>query len=248
MKHVIGFFGGDSQTGTTMIAQSLAEFLAEHGCKVLLIFGSGNYGDTYLRSQSSNSIDDLKASIRSGKVDPEELMQSLQQKKSLWILPGVRNPLMAKYFPENTYEVLLAAVKTHFDYAIIDCGCDYQQGMTISALNTCDCRFFVVTQQAKSLGRYTLYHRQIIKPLEKDGRLIINKYIRDPALFLKADILKLCGKDNALLVPYIEYGWQAEMEGTTLMPYRGFCKAIEQLAAEFEPELKKERKWKRNFA
>lgn len=248
MKHVIGFFGGDSQTGTTMIAQSLAEFLAEHGCKVLLIFGSGNYGDTYLRSQSSNSIDDLKASIRSGKVDPEELMQSLQQKKSLWILPGVRSPLMAKYFPENTYEVLLAAVKPHFDYVIIDCGCDYQQGMTISALNTCDSRYFVVTQQAKSLGRYTLYHRQIIKPLEKDGKLIINKYIRDPALFLKADILKLCGKDNALLVPYIEYGWQAEMEGATLMSYRGFFKAIEHLAAEFEPELKKERKWKRNFA
>jgi len=247
VKKIIGFFGGDSQVGTTMIAQSLAEFLADHGCKVLLILGSGNYGDTYLKNNPTNSIDDLKADIRSGKVDTEELMQSLQQKKTLWILPGVRNPLTAKYFPENTYDVLLETGKSRFDYVIIDGGWDYQLGITISALTYCDSRFFVITQQAKSLARYGFYQQQIFGPLGIEGKLIINKYIRDPALFLKKDILKLGEKNDALQIPYTEYGWQAEMEGTTLMEYRGFYKAIERLAGEVAPEFVKERKWKLNF-
>jgi len=247
VKKIIGFFGGDSQVGTTMIAQSLAEFLADHGCKVLLILGSGNYGDTYLKNNPTNSIDDLKADIRSGKVDTEELMQSLQQKKTLWILPGVRNPLMAKYFPENTYDILLEEGKSHFDYVIIDGGGDYQLGITISALNYCDRKYFVITQQAKSLARYSLYRQQIFMPLGIEGKLIINKYIRDPALFLKTDILKFCEKEDALLIPYTEYGWQAEMEGATLMAHRGVYKAIERLAGEIAPEFVKERKWKLNF-
>ncbi len=247
MKHVIGFFGGDSQVGTTMIAQSLAEFLADQGCKVLLILGSGNYGDAYLRNNPGHSIDDLKAGIRSGKVDTEELMQSLQQKKNLWVLPGVRNPLTAKYFPENTYDVLLKNGKSCFDYAIIDGGCDYQLGITISALNYCDSRYFVITQQAKSLARYGLYQRQIFQPLGIEGKMIINKYVRDPALFLKADVLKFCAKDDALQIPYTEYGWQAEMEGTTLLQYHNFYKAIERLAGDIAPEFTKERKWKLNF-
>lgn len=248
MKRVIGFFGGDSQVGTTMVAQSVAERLAEQGLRVLLVFGSGKYGDGYTKEDGAHSIDDLKAGLRSGKVEREELMQSLTEKKNLFILPGVRNPLLAKYFPENTYRLLIEQAREDFDYMIIDGGCEYHLGITISALTDCDVRFFVTTQQAKSLYRYGLYRKQILEPLELDGRLIINKYLRDPALFLKHDILKFCGMKDAVTLPYIEYGWQAEMEGKSLLAYRGFCKGIEQIVEEFEPVCRKERIWKKSFA
>ena len=247
MKNVIGFFGGDSQVGTTMIAQSFAELLADQGLKVLLVSASGKYGDTFIKMGATHSIDDLKASIRSGKVDREELLQSLEKKKNLWILPGVRNPLLAKYFPENTIQVLLDAVREDFEYMIVDGGSDYHLGMTISALNDSDMRFFITTQQAKSLYRHALYQKQIMKPLQLTGTLIVNKYIKDPALFLRTDILRFCEAKEAFFIPYMEYGWQAEMEGTTLMAYRSFYKAIERMVLTVEPKLKKERKWKRNF-
>lgn len=247
MKHIIGFFGGDSQVGTTMVAQSFAELLAERTRKVLLILGSGKYGDPYIRTGQAHSIDDLKASIRSGKVEREELMQSLERKKNLWILPGVRNPLMAKYFPENTYKLLIDAVRDDFDYIIVDGGCEFYLGITISALNDCEERFFLTTQQTKSIYRFEFYQKEILEPLNLGGKLIINKYLKDPALFLKGDILKFCHQSKAFIIPYVEYGWQAEMEGTSLMQHKGFYKAIESIAEVFEPTMKKERKWKRSF-
>ena len=248
MKKVIVFFGGDSQVGTTMIAQSFAELLSQRGHRVLFILGSGKYGDSFIKMGLPHSIDDLKAGIRSGKIEKEELMQSLEMKKNLLILPGVRNPLMAKHFPENTYQILLESAKEEFDYIVIDGGSEFQLGITISALNYSDERFFLTTQQAKSLYRYALYRKQIFEPLNLKSRLIINKYLRDPALFLKSDILKFCGVSEAKVVPYIEYGWQAEMEGVSLMQHKGFYKAIEKLVEEYEPEIKKERRWKGNFA
>ena len=57
MKHVIGFFGGDSQVGTTMIAQSVAELLKERGKRVLLILGSGKYGGEFVHAGARSSLD-----------------------------------------------------------------------------------------------------------------------------------------------------------------------------------------------
>lgn len=247
MKKKIGFFGGDSQIGTTMLAQSFAEELAEKGLRVLLIFGSGKAGDMYVNLSQDKSIDDLKASIRSGKVEREEFFQTLEHKKTLWMLPSVRNPFVAKYYPENTYEVLMESVEDYFDYVVFDGGSDVNLGLWISALNICQERYFVTTQQAKSVIRFKLYQKQILEPLQVDGMLIINKYMKDPALYLKSDILRILGRQEALLVPYIEYGWQAEMEGKTLLEHKRFERALASLVEVYEPTMKKERKWTRNF-
>ena len=130
---------------------------------------------------------------------------------------------------------------------IIDGGCDYHLGLTVSALNASDHRVFVTTQQAKSLARYGFWQNQILMPLELDGTLVVNKYVKDPALFLKADILRMCQAQDAVLIPYVEYGWQAEMEGNTLLSYRGFYRGMEKLLAWIEPAWKQEGRWKRNL-
>ena len=246
MKKVVGFFGGDAQVGTSMIAQSFAEMLASRGKKVLLVLGSGKYGDTAFLTGSEHSLDDVKAAIRSGNIEREELLQNLEKKKGVWVIPGVRNPFLTKYFPENSCQVLLEPVKDDFDYAVIDGGCDYHLGLVISALNVSDCRFYITTQQAKSIARFGFCQKQIFRPLNLPGHLVVNKYMKDPALFLKADVLKFCEAADGGVIPYIEYGWQAEMEGSTLLQYRPFYKAIEKLLHIVEPEGKKERKWKRN--
>lgn len=246
MKQVIGIFGGDSQVGTTMIAQSLAELLSKRDEKVLLILGSGKYGDQTWNVGTTKSLDDLKAGIRSGNVEREELLQALEKRKDLWILPGVRNPLMAKYYPENTYQVLLQGIVDDFDYVIIDGGSDCHLGLTISALNDSDTRIYITTQQAKVISRFVFLQKQVLVPLQFQGTLVVNKYVKDPALYLKADILRMCETKGAILIPYVEYGWQAEMEGASLLSYRGFYRGIEELAAAIIPQWKKESRWKRN--
>ena len=248
MKHVIGFFGGDSQVGTTMIAQSVAELLKERGKRVLLIRGSGKYGGEFAHAGARSSLDDLKAGIRSGKISEDDLDQVIEEVKGIWVLPSVRNPMSVRYFPENTYEVMLASAGEEFDYIVIDGGEDANSGLMISALNISDDRFFITTQQSKSVHRFLLLQKNVLEPLQLQGQLIINKYVADPALFLKQDVLSLCGREAAFTVPYIEYGWQAEMEGRTLLHFSRFAKALGNIADIFVPVEKRAGVWKKSFA
>lgn len=247
MKRILGFFGGDSQAGTTMLARSVAESLQERKKRVLLIMGSGKYGEEFSGIGQRHSIDDLKAGIISGRVTYEDIQQSVEEVRGIYVLPGVRNPLTAKYFPENTYEVMLSAVEEQFDYVILDGGDDANLGLMISGLNMSEHRFFVTTQQSKSIRRLELLRKNITEPLGIEGKLIINKYIRDPSLLLKHDILQLCGQEEAFTVPYIEYGWQAELEGKTLRRFRRFGKAVDRITDCLEPGEKGEKRgslWK----
>lgn len=230
-----------------MIAQSLAELLQQRGQKVLYIMGSGKFGCEFFNLDGRHSIDDLKAAVRSGRVSSEDFLQNLEEIKGLWVLPAVRNPLSAKYFTENSYEIMLAEVQNEFDYTLIDSGSDPDLGLTISAVNTADDRFFVTTQQSKSIRRLLLLQKNVMMPLQKEGRLIINKYMKDPGLLLKGDVLTLCEMEEAFTVPYVEYGWQAEMESKSLLRYGKFARAMTALADLYEPENRKDGLWKRHF-
>ena len=248
MKKIIGFFGGDSQVGTTMISQSVAECLKNCGRQVLFIKGSGKYGEEFMNGDGRYSLDDIKANIISGKVSYEDIDQVITEYKGISVIPSVRNPFTSKYYPENTYEVMLASVTDDFDYIVIDAGNDANLGLLISALNVSDCRYFVTTQQSKAIHRLTQMKKNIMQPLGFDAHLIINKYMRDPALFLKRDIENLCEMENASVVPYSEYGWQMEMEGRTLMHFHRFAKSIEKIVGDFEEIEKKEKTWKKSLA
>ena len=246
MKEIISFLGGERQVGTTMIAASFSEYLAGKGERVLLVLGSGNCDDGLIPKEG-HSIDELKAALRSGRVEKEEVMQILEKRKNLWILPGVKDCLTAKYFPENTWELLLNLLDDDFDYIVIDGGANVQIGLFVSALNVSSKRFFVITQQPKILRRYLQYEKQILQPLHKGGVLIVNKYLKDPAFLLKRDLLGLTGQQELFPIPYVEYGLQAEMEEKTLLSSRPFEKAVEKLVDSVSPKERKSGKWKKRF-
>ncbi|MBR3785206.1 MAG: hypothetical protein IKJ77_02225 [Firmicutes bacterium] len=247
MEHVIGFFGGDSQTGTTMTAWSFAERLSAKGRRVLLIFGSGGDDQAVIPMENGRSIDDLKAFLRSGRVEREELFQCLEKKKELWMLHGTKNSLTAEYFMEDTFQILLADVELDFDDVVIDGGSDIRLGLTVSALNLCSDRFFVLTQQAKSLHRYMRRKQYFFDPLGFRGQVIVNRYRKDPALFLKKDLCRILGTEDVYVIPLVENGWQAELEQKNLLGAPRFAKAIEDLTAYYVDEEKKVKRWKRPF-
>ncbi|MGC2872256.1 hypothetical protein ACDL92_03010 [Ihubacter sp. mB4P-1] len=244
MKKVIGFFGGDSQVGTTMIAQAVGECLVQRGRRVLLVCGSGKFGGEFLHLSGNHSLDDLKAGVISGRVNREDLLQTVEESKGMWVLPAVKNTLTAKYFPENTFQILLDPLEEQFEYIVVDGGHDANLGLTISALNLCRHRFFVITQQNKAIQRYLQLQKNVLAPLGLRGELIINKYQKDPSLFRRSEILTLCQAENSYCIPYVEYGWQAEMEGRTLSRFHKFEKAVARVVECFEPKEEKNL-WKR---
>lgn len=250
MEHIIGFFGGDSQTGTTMTAWSFAERLAMQGRKVLLVFGSGNDDQVFFLGKNGKSLDDLKAAIRSGQIEREDLLSCFEQRKSLWILPGTKNSLTAEYFLENTFKILLENIGSDFDEVIIDGGSNFRLGLTISALNVCTYRYFVLTQEAKCLHRYLQNKNRLLEPLGLDGTVILNQYRKDPALFLKKDVCRMLDAEGIAVVPFVEGGWQAEMEKKNLLQSPRYVKAIDDLVSgfvDFDSGEKKVKKWKKLF-
>lgn len=247
MQNVIGFFGGDSQVGTTMISWAFAERLAEKGKRVLLIFGSGSDDCCFLSADGGRSVDHLKAAIRSGKLEREDLLQNLEKQKQLWVLPGTKNSMTTGGFLENTFQIMLENVKGDFDYVVIDGGSDVRLGLTISALHVCHHRYFILTQQAKTLHRYIQCQRQLLTPLGFEHQIIINKYRKNPAFVLKKDVCKMTDIEAAIVIPYVEAGWHTELDGKNLLSFAGFCKAIDNLVLTFVPDLKKEGKWKKLF-
>lgn len=247
MCKVISFIGGDSGTGTTMVAQSFSKVLAQRGKKTLVVSGSGKTGDEYLGGCRNSSIDDIKADIKSGHVHKEDVYQCLIEEDMLFYIPPVRNCFTARYYPENTFEILLDELYDDFDYIVIDGGDNVNSALTISSINVADDRFFVITQQQKSISRFAEMKHSVLVPLKLDGEIIVNKYNRDPALFLVKDMEPVLAQKNFITVPYITYGWQAEMEGKTLLRQGAFSKAINKIVQRYEPEMKKEFLWKKSF-
>lgn len=248
MEHVIGFFGGDHQTGTTMIAWSFAERLAGKGGRVLLILGSGKDDQSFVSAENGHCIDDLKAALRSGRVEKEDLFQCMEKRKELWILIGTKNSLSAEYFLENTFQILLEGIGDAFDTIVIDGGSDLRLGLTISALHVCSHRYFVVTQQPKCLHRYLENRNRFLQPLGLHGQMILNQYQKDPSLFLKKDICKMMDIEDVSVIPLVDGGWQVEMEKKNLLGFPRFVKAVDLLVRGFTKEEMKVKKWKKPFA
>lgn len=243
MRKVIVFFGGDSQVGTSMIARSLAEELANRGGKVLFVLSSGKL-DKEIKSQNSASIDNLKAGICSQSLKESDINMNIVHVGNLDFIPGVKNPYMVKYFPENTINVLSQNLKEKYDFMIIDGGDNPDIGLNISALVDSDDVYFVVTQREKTLRRFNYIRENVLNPLDVTGKIIINMYMKGKALYSEGEIEKICKMERILQIPFIEYGWEVEMEGKTLMGYERFKRQIKSLADNYIDGEERNNKWK----
>lgn len=155
---------------------------------------------------------------------------------------------MQDIFPENTVELILDRIESSYDFVVIDGGSDINLALGISALNSAGKIFYVVTQQRKTIERFLYTEREILRPLGLSGTLVINKYVREPALYGKGEIKTICACSSCFTVPYVEYGWQTEMEDKTLMKFTKYEKKIKEIVSEIEGKKKQGGIWKRNLA
>ncbi len=247
MTEVISFFGGDSQVGTTMISQAVAQKLTKTGKSVLLIQCSGKSAEGFFSPELIKGLDSIKADILTGQINIEEINQVIEIRKGLKVIGTVKNSYGAKYFPANTLEIILKEIRDDYEYIVLDGGSCIDLGLGISSLNVADKRYYLVTQQRKSLERFCFMQMKFLIPLNLDGKIIINKFLKEPSFYKKREIEALCKVDNSICIPYMEYGWQAEIEGNTLMRFSKFEKYIEKIEKEILEDGKESKNVKRIF-
>lgn len=246
MREIIAFCGGDDGAGCTMAAQSAAEVLAEkEPGKVLLVSASGKYGDDYILNRENRSMDDIRANLMSGSLQPSELYPCLVREKNIRVLPALSDVLSASYYPETCMQTLLQGAEG-FRYIVIDCGSRFDYGMYISGAKAAGRRYYVVTQQEKCLRRFQYAVREVLQPLQLSGELILNKYQLSAALLSCGEIEALTGMKAAVRIPYVSYGWQAELEKETLMCCSKYSRAMRRLVRQIRDEEGK-KSWKKSL-
>lgn len=242
MERVFVFFGGDTQVGTTMIAQSVAEVLGKMGKSVLLVLAGSEYGTDYINANLDMSLDDIKSNIASNQLRVEDVKGIMYEHNDVMVLPGIKNITTIKYYSTDDMAILLSPLEKSYDCIIVDAGSNIQFGLTVSALKHAGRRYYVVTQQEKCLRRFKNLYETVLNPLGYGGKLIINKFNNNMAFYTQRQVEEVLGAGESqgsqgmtgigesMTVSYVEYGWQAEADRVTLLKYNKFAEGINQIA------------------
>lgn len=223
------FFGGDNQVGTTMLAQSVAELVGKKGEKTLLILASGQYGTDYISNKVNFSLDDIRSNLASNNLLSGDVRDIVMEYNGISVLPGIKNISTIKYYSEEDIDKIVNSIENDYDQIIIDGGCNVQYGLNISSLKYGKNRYYVVTQQEKCLRRFENICNTILKPLEYSGKLVINKYMNNMGFYNKKQIETKLSFNESIILGYVEYGWVAEQDKSTLLKYPKFHEGINNI-------------------
>ncbi len=212
---VISLIGGDSQVGTSMIAQSLTESLTRYGKSTVLIFASGNYGEDYLR-QGKYSIDSLYKR-EEGRFEYKQVKNVIENNGEIEYISGIKKIEDLPFYPIDFIREISNEMSDEFEYMIVDGGSNINSPLTVSSLVYADSRYIVLTQQEKSIKRYRNTKNILLEPKNLKGKIILNKYKEDEGLYTKEHLEFLLSEFVEVGFSYREEGWEKENEKETLM-------------------------------
>ncbi|MDR2295977.1 MAG: hypothetical protein LBD95_04185 [Clostridiales Family XIII bacterium] len=251
-EHFI-FHGIDAKVGTTMVALSAAEALAERQPEksVLFLALNGRESTEYVRA-GAESIDALKSRIESRLLGEEELIAHCLRLKNLFVLGGIANEEEERYYMPEATAFLLDVAGRVFDRIITDGGNRLDNGLAFGALSYDANRFLVLTQQETALARWEkrkpLYERLGILPKS----YILNNYV-EKDIYPADYVARRFAEERRLFrcVRFVQGGRQAEIERKTLWASAadGFTDDIAALAGALTGEDagesgKRRRRWK----
>lgn len=226
MAQCIVFYGADSQTGTTMMALAAGELLARQGNRVLYIDASGNTGNVFLPGNPPGSLDDLRPVLRNELPGPEEIRGVISVCRGMDVIPGLKHDSGWMDFKEEDVGRICRGAGSQYTHILVDGGSGRPAGIRHSALRAADRTVLVVTQQEKTLQRLegwmTGWPRSTI--------LAVNQFSTSGVFYSAEELAKrLRWEGHIVKIPHVPYGWQAELEGTTLLRFRKYRKSAEKL-------------------
>lgn len=226
-------YGTDSKVGVTMTAQAVAESYAlmYPKQKVIIMHLDGNPGFEYCLEGQGIGLDDIKAALISKILKGTELESACSRTANLYQLKGVENYSKRKeYYPEHVKQILDLL---DFDLCIIDAGSNFELGLTIGSLLYSNHNYLVTTQQQVPLNRYTNISEQVLIKLGIEFELLIlNKQINSLKLDHENNMKVKYEVNQSVLVPMLDYGWQAEAERESLLHFKNesYRRSIDSIA------------------
>ncbi|MBN7772056.1 hypothetical protein [Clostridium aminobutyricum] len=222
MSNLFAFHGIDHKVGVTMIAQSVAELIAQHNreLNVLLISLNGRKSDEYLR-EDVKSIDHFKLQLDSKLIVEKDFMRECRYKDNLYVLGGIANEQEERYYFPETVKYLITSIQNGFDIMIADTGSCIDNGLAFGALCVAGKNFLIVTQQESNLKRYEehihLFHHAEIN-FEK---ILINHYQEDDPYNLSYITQRIeVDKEKLCKIQASNFSRQAEIEHKTFIDFK----------------------------
>lgn len=220
-NNVFTFLGADSKVGTTMVAQSVAEFIATNtNLKVLTIFLSGNSSNYYSNVTNPPTLDILKTKLFSEILSDTEIINNcVKLKDNLYMLFGISMFLERRQYTPRHIEILLKIIKSNFDVVIVDAGSNIGLGSTLGAIYETNHRYLVANTSLNSLNDYTDLRQQVLNRLKIDGmKLIVNKY-GDDEIYSGEELSQLYCSEYLCNIPLIENSIECEYDKKTLIAF-----------------------------
>ena len=233
MFKVISVFGGDSNVGTSIIAQSMAEIAAEKGERVLFMEASDRTLGSYVeftdegrdRTEPLPSIDDI--------VKGKDSESCILSAGSFAVIRGGQS-VKQESFRKNFVFKLIQSVSENFDRIVIDSGSNAGSNLSISALLASDRRFFIVRQNPKCIERFKKTAEEVLISEEiyrKGDKIIVNAFRKNKLLYSKAQVESTLLR-NTYILPFVREGLRCEYTKESLLWDKSFKKALTDIMNE----------------
>lgn len=217
-ENLFVFFGTDNKVGTTMLAQSVAEIIADNKeLKVLLLPLGGSAILDYVESYSGASLEALKSRLDSGILTSAELFDATAKIDNLYILKNIDSLTARRFFTPAHIEKLLTLATKTFDLVVVDAGSNIEFGTVIGSLIHAKNKFLIATQNEKSISNFIWTKQQVFDPLKINCfNVVVNKAIYSSALDTDKDIARRLNLPLIGTFALSNYGLQAERDRKTL--------------------------------
>ncbi len=240
-NNVFTFFGADSKVGTTMITQSVAEFVAKNtDLKVLTIFLSGKCSNYYNNIDNPPTLDILKTKLFSEILSEKDVLNNcVKVKDNLYMLFGISMFLERRQYHPKHIATLLKIIKTNFDVVLVDAGSKIELGCAMGAVHETNHRYLVTTTSLNALTDYTALRQQVLNRLKiENTKFIINKYSYGE-VYTGEELARLYCSDYLTTVPKLEKSLECEYDKKTLLSFEDteYNESIENIACDIFDSL-----------
>lgn len=217
----ITFHGTDHKVGTTLLAQTTAEWYAQNRPKnkILLVAFNRRRSCDFIR-EAPPSLETFRVPEEGTTPSPEQLFRRFQVQGNLYVMAGLEQEWNdRRYFPSYVESVLDKAHR-YFQVIIADTGCDLDSGLALGALQHPGCHVLVTTQNEGALARWE-EQRGLYQQMEISFFMaILNKYHKDHPLSLSYVMERLDEiRGLWISVPFAPDGYRAEWEKRSLLSY-----------------------------
>ncbi|QSO50137.1 P-loop NTPase family protein [Alicyclobacillus mengziensis] len=184
-KPVLAFWGVLPQVGTTTLAVSTAQLLAQRYELSILVLSLNLYdpGD-WIAHKATYYLDDLKSELHLRSLTPERLRSMTDELGGVRILYGNRNPLYPYQYTDVEIRHLIRSAKEAFDVVICDIGSYLNTAGALVALEEATQTYAIMPDRGYAQRRFHQVEANILRTMRMNPRdmLLIGNKMDNPSL------------------------------------------------------------------